>query len=318
VQTPVFNQLVQNNRCQLVPVWKDYYRILQVEPEVDQKALKKAYHKLAVIWHPDRNPNSGVAEERFKSIAEAYAVLSDPVKRQRYDQLGPDNFAAEYGTADIFQGFDLSDLFREFGLPPLKETLFGLLSDDDQSPRPGSEPYQDFFSEFGKKPQMKKRPGKSLPMTMNVAVSLREAVFGAIKFIAFNSGKEVNKVGLTIPPGTRHGQLLKVKNRVPGLARQPGDLLVTINVTPEPNFRLMGQDLITTLDVPSTELASGCRPLVQTLDEKTIKLTVPPGTRPGTILKVAGQGVPGLNGRRGNLLINIVTISAKSSYAKFK
>jgi curved DNA-binding protein len=230
-----------------VPTWKDYYRLLQVEPEADQTTLKKAYHKLAVIWHPDRNPNSSVAEERFKAIAEAYAVLSDPLKRQRYDQLGPENFGAEYGTSDIFQGFDLSDLFREFGLPPIKETLFNILS-DDESKKTTSAQYQDFFSEFGQKAEKTKLPGKSASLAMTLAISLKEAVFGAIKPAAFNAGSEVVKVSLTIPPGSRHGQLLTVKNRVPGMGRQPGDLKVTLNVTPEANFRRMGQDLVTTLN----------------------------------------------------------------------
>jgi curved DNA-binding protein len=294
-----------------VASWKDYYRILQVDTDADHTTLKKAYHKLAVIWHPDRNPDSSVAEERFKAIAEAYAVLSDPLKRQRYDQLGPDNFAAEYGTADIFQGFDLSDLFREFGLPPIKETLFSILSDDEETKRTASGPYQDFFSEFGQKSAKGKRPGKSPPLAMTVAVSLNEAVFGAIKPAAFNAGSEVVKVSLTIPPGTRHGQILTVKNRVPGVGRQPGDLMVTVNVTPDPNFRRLGQDLMTTLNLTKTELTSGCKTLVRTLDGQTLRLSVPAGTKSGARLKASGHGVPGPDGKRGNLFIAVMESSGR-------
>ncbi|MDR2404767.1 MAG: DnaJ domain-containing protein, partial [Deltaproteobacteria bacterium] len=96
---------------------KDYYSILQVPPESDAVELKKAYHRLAVLWHPDRNPGSQMAEERFKSIAEAYAVLSDPKKRKRYDEVGHEIFAGEFTEKDIFQGFEINDLFKEFGLP---------------------------------------------------------------------------------------------------------------------------------------------------------------------------------------------------------
>ncbi|MDR1309915.1 MAG: DnaJ domain-containing protein [Deltaproteobacteria bacterium] len=289
-----------------MPAWKDYYRLLQVEPEADRATLKKAYHRLAIIWHPDRNPDSSVAEERFKAIAEAYAVLSDPLKRQRYDQLGPDGFSAEYGTADIFQGFDLSDLFREFGLPPVKETLFGILGDDGQAGRPEGGPFQDFFSEFGQKPDKKRRQGKSAGMAMVLSLSLREAVFGAIKPAAFNSGAQVVKVSVTVPPGTAHGQILTVPGRVPGQGRQPGDLRVTVNVAPEPKFRRLGLDLLTTLSLAKSELAAGCRPLVPTLDGHSLRLSVQPGTRGGTRLRASGHGVPGPEGKRGDLIITVL------------
>jgi curved DNA-binding protein len=284
--------------------WKDYYRLLQVEPDVDQAALKKAYHKLAVIWHPDRNPDSTVAEERFKAIAEAYAVLSDPIKRRRYDQLGPDAFSSEYAAADIFEGFDLSDLFREFGLPPLKETLWGIL-EEGQLKRPGGGPYQDFFSEFGQKPGQRKNLAKSPGTTISLAVSLKEAVFGTIKTAAFNSGQKVIRVGVTVPQGTSHGQTLTIPGKVPGPGRQPGDLLVTINVTPDPNFRRLGRDLMTNLILTNSEMDQGCQPLVPTLDGQRLKLSVPPGTCSGTRLRATGHGAPGPDGKRGDLLINV-------------
>jgi DnaJ-class molecular chaperone len=288
-----------------VPPWKDYYRILQVEPEADQATLKKAYHKLAVIWHPDRNPDSTVAEERFKSIAEAYAVLSDPVKRHRYDQLGPDAFSSEYGTDDIFQGFDLNDLFREFGLPPLKETLFGILA-DDQVNKAASAPYQDFFAEFGQKPKRKKTIGKTPATGIVLAVSLKEAVFGAIKIAALNVGPEVLRVPVTVPKGTRGGQTITVPGKVPGTGRQPGDLMVTINITPDPNFKCLGQNIMTTLPLTRAELTTGCRSLVPTLEGSNLRLTVPPGTKSGSQLKAKGYGVPGSDGQRGDLIVTIL------------
>jgi curved DNA-binding protein len=286
-----------------VAVWKDYYRILQVDAEADQAALKKAYRKLAVIWHPDRNPGSKVAEERFKSIAEAYAVLSDPVKRRRYDHLGPEAFNAECGTGDIFQGFDLSDLFREFGLPPVKETLFGIL-EDNPAKRAGTGPYQDFFAEFGQKPGRKKPSAKS-GFGIILAVSLKEAVFGAIKIAAFNVGGEVVRVPVTIPPGTKTGQIVKVPGRAPSPGRKAGDLLVTVSITADQNFKRVGQDLLTALQLTKAELLDGCRVLVPTLDERNLRLTVPAGTRAGTSLKAAGHGVPGPDGRRGDLIIAV-------------
>ncbi|MDR1298493.1 MAG: DnaJ domain-containing protein [Deltaproteobacteria bacterium] len=288
-----------------MPAWKDYYRILQVDPGADQAALKKAYHKLAVIWHPDRNPDSKVAEERFKSIAEAYAVLSDPGKRSRFDQLGPDAFGAEYGTGDIFQGFDLSDLFREFGLPPVKETLFGVLADGPSRAAAGG-PYQDFFAQFGQKPGPRKPADQHQPVGMVLAVTLREAVFGAIKTAALNLGGEVVRIPVTIPRGASDGQTLTVKGRVPGPGGRRNDLMVTVSVAPDPDFRRLGRNILTQLRVTRDELSAGCRAVVPTLEGASLRLTVPAGTRPGTRLRAAGHGAPGPDGRRGDLVVSVM------------
>jgi DnaJ-class molecular chaperone len=293
-----------------LPASKDYYRLLQVSPDIDPAGLKKAYRQLAILWHPDRNPGSPVAEERFKAIAEAYAVLSDPLKRRRYDQLGPEAFFGEFGTDEIFDGFDLTDLFKEFGLPSVKESLFAMVDDDGQARTSRSGRYQDFFSEFGQKPTPKGRVGKSPPLGVHLAVSLREAVFGAIKTCAFNSGGEVAKVAVTEPPGARDGQVLTIPKKVQGPGRQPGDLLVTLSVQPDPAFKRRGSDLLTSLPLSRAELSAGCRALVKTLDGASLRLTVPPGTTPGQRLKAAGHGAPGPDGRRGDLLIAVVEAGA--------
>jgi curved DNA-binding protein len=288
-----------------VSTWKDYYRILQVDPGADQATLKKAYHKLAVIWHPDRNPDSKVAEERFKAIAEAYAVLSDPTKRNRYDQLGPDDFSAEYGTGDIFQGFDISDLFREFGLPPIKETLFAILG-DNQVKRPINSPYQDFFAQFGQKANRQTPGNKNKAIGMVLAITLKEACFGAIKTAAFNLGSEVVRIPVTIPKGTDNGQILTVHGKVPGPSQQPGDLMVTINIINDPNFKRVGQNILTQIQLTHLELHLGCRTVVPTLEGTSLRLTVPKSTNSGTQLRANGYGVPNPDGKRGDLVITVL------------
>jgi DnaJ-class molecular chaperone len=293
----------------LAPANKDYYRLLQVSPSADQTTIKKAYRKMAVLWHPDRNPDSTVAEERFKSIAEAYAVLGDPVKRHRYDQMGPEAFFGEFSTDDIFQGFDLSDLFKEFGLAPIKETLFSII-DKDATPTVKSVPYQDFFSEFGQKNTPRKTPGKPPTINVTVAVTLKEAVFGAIKVAAYNSSSEVVRFYVTVPQGAHQGQVLIIPKK-PGRLGQPrNELTVTLNVLPDPAFQRLGHDLHTSLTLTSAELAMGCRPMVPTLDGSRLRLTVPPGTHSGQKFKAAGHGVPGLDGRRGDLLILVTQSTA--------
>jgi DnaJ-class molecular chaperone len=275
-----------------------------VGPDADQETLKKAYRLLAVRWHPDRNPGSQMAEERFKAVAEAYAVLSDPKKRRRYDELGHEGFGGEFGTKDIFEGFDPSDLFKEFGLADDGETLDRLL-DLDGGDTADPARLTDFFSGFGQKPGARKRPavgGRDLSMPLSL--SLREAVFGTLKPAAFNTAGGVVKVNVRVPPGTRSGDVLTVPGKVPAPRGVPGDLKVSVSVVPEPGFRLMGRDILTVLKLGRGDLARGCSPQVATLDGKTLRITVPPGTAPGARLKAAGHGAPSKTGR-GALIVTI-------------
>jgi len=94
---------------------EDYYKILGVEKNSTEDDIKKAYRKLAMKFHPDRNPNNKQAEEKFKKISEAYAVLSDKEKRKQYDSFGSDAFRQRYTQEDIFRNFDLNDILKEFG-----------------------------------------------------------------------------------------------------------------------------------------------------------------------------------------------------------
>jgi DnaJ-class molecular chaperone len=245
-----------------------------------------------------------VAEERFKAVAEAYAVLSDPKKRMRYDELGPEGFGGEFGPKDIFEGFDPTYLFKEFGLPDDRETLARLLDltgGDEHDPAR----LTDFFSGFGQKQGPKKRPPVTGPdVSFPLSVSLREAVFGAFKPAAFNSPAGVVKTTVRIPPGTKNGDTVTVPGRAPSPKGTPGDLKILVTVNPDPDFTLKGADILTVIRLTRAELASGARPSVRTLDGKTLKLAVPPGTAPGARLKAAGHGCPGKTGR-GALIVAI-------------
>ncbi|MDT8335615.1 MAG: DnaJ domain-containing protein, partial [Desulfurivibrionaceae bacterium] len=94
----------------------DYYEILGVDRNADQAAIKKAYRKLALKYHPDKTKGDKASEEKFKEISEAYAVLSDPQKRKQYDTYGSEGFQQRYSQEDIFRDFDLGDIFKEFGI----------------------------------------------------------------------------------------------------------------------------------------------------------------------------------------------------------
>ncbi|MBN2222434.1 MAG: DnaJ domain-containing protein, partial [Vallitaleaceae bacterium] len=106
---------------------RDYYKVLGVKKDASQDEIKKAYRKLALQYHPDRNQSNKEAEEKFKEVSEAYAVLSDQKKRQEYDNFGHTGFRRRYTQEDIFKGFDISDIFKDagFGTEDIFSTLFG-------------------------------------------------------------------------------------------------------------------------------------------------------------------------------------------------
>lgn len=286
----------------------DYYTLLGVSRQAGADELKRAYRRLAVHWHPDRNPGSRLAEERFKAIAEAYAVLSHPAKRRQYDLLGPVEFKNEYSQEDIFQGFEPGDFFKSFGLEEARETLDRIFNRDrNETPAAPEDPkarISDFFAGFGQKHSARnsRAPDIALPLIL----AFKEAALGAEKYVAYNSANGAVKVPITVPPGSKNGQRLVLKGRGPTQpGGRPGDIVVTLTVTPDPDFQGHGFDLLTALDLSGEELAAGCRPLVKTLTGRTLRLTVPPGTRPGARFKLAGYGLPRPEGGYGDLLVQI-------------
>jgi curved DNA-binding protein len=285
---------------------KDYYSLLQVQPEADFTELKKAYHRLAVLWHPDRNPGSQMAEDRFKAIAEAYAVLSDPKKRKRYDEVGHEIFSGEFTEKDIFQGFEINDLFKEFGLPTNDDTLERLLDLDKVDDRDTGR-VQDFFGGFGQGKGERRSFGKKKAgdLKMQIFISLKVAIYGGEHLAAFNTVNGAMKTKVKIPKGTEDGTQITVPNKVPGAKNEEsGDLVITIKILPNPNFARRGANIYTKLSLSAKELKNGAHPIVNTLDGKDIRINVAPGTKPGTKLKVTGLGVPQRTGK-GNLIISL-------------
>lgn len=250
---------------------KDYYVILGVPRNATQEEIKRAYKRLARQYHPDVN-KSPEAEERFKEITEAYAVLSDPEKRRVYDT---------YGTATPppppppggydFSGFDVedfSDLFQE---------LFGT----------------GLFGGMGRT-----RPRKGRDLRDELPLSLEEA---------FRGGERVVEVGgrwvpVKIPPGVQEGSTIRLAG-LGGPGEPPGDLLLRVRLLPHPVFRLEGQDLYASLDVPAPIAVVGGKVRAPTL-EGPVEVTIPPRTQAGKKLRLKGRGFPGPHGR-GDLYLEV-------------
>jgi len=286
----------------------DYYQILGVNKNATPDEIKKAYRKLAQKYHPDKaKGDKQAAEEQFKKISEAYAVLSNPEKRREYDLYGSRSFKARFSQEDIFRGFDFSDLF-DLGLSEgIFSRLFGGLGGG--SGRGGR---TRGFSQFG--PDMFKTgttrpPVKGEDLQVEVPVTLHEIAFGTEKLISFTRNGQVERVTVKIPPGTLPGKRLRVaeKGRPSPYGGPPGDLYVKLKEVEHPVFKREGSDLYVDRRIRFSEAALGTKVTVPTLDGKTMSLKVPPGTASHTKMRLKNYGLPNAQGKgRGDQYVRII------------
>jgi len=295
---------------------KDYYAMLGVPKTASADEIKKAYRKLAMKHHPDRNKGNKSAEEKFKEISEAYAVLSDEEKRKQYDSFGSEGFQNRYSQDDIFRNFDFGDIFSEFGFkgrssgqsaggPDLFSQIFGNMGGRGNPRGQGAS----FNNAFGG--QSRPRPVKGKDMAYELSLTLEDTFETAEKTISYNSGKGgQDKVSVKIPAGITTGKKLRLQGKgQPGLNGGPnGDLFIEIRILDHPLFKRDGDDLLLTRDLKFTEAALGAEIEVSTIDKKTLKLKIPPGTQGNARFRLKGYGMPHMNDKgRGDayVIINI-------------
>lgn len=262
---------------------KDYYAVLGVDKSASTEQLKKAYRKLAIKYHPDKNPGDRQAEERFKEITEAYAVLSDPDKRHQYDQFGEAGFHQRFSQEEIFRNADLNDIFREFGFggDDLFSQLFG--------GRGGA--FRGGAFHGGRA-----RPIRGQDLLLRLAIPFRQAILGGERQIDLSRHGHGHgePIKVRIPPGVEQGRKLRVAGKgAPSPAGgPPGDLLLEIEVLADPVFTRDGHDLTVTVQVPFSGACLGTTVDVPTLEgDKRIKVKA--GTRSGSRIRLKGFGVPG-------------------------
>ena len=276
---------------------EDYYKILGVEKNADAEIIKKAYRKLALKWHPDKNPNNKTAEEKFKKISEAYAVLSDPKKREEYDTYGSaDQFRQRYTQEDIFRGFDLNDILRGFGFGESvgagTRTFRTNRGGGFSFTQGGS--FSDIFE--GERNRFAHQPQKGQDFEYNLSITLEESVFGAEKKLALQKEANVEEISFKVPPGINSGKKLRLSGKgAPGIdGGPPGDLYINIHVLPHPIFARDGNDIYIDKAINFTQAVLGTSIDVPTLDGATKRIKVPPGTQSHTKIRMKGFGVSGL------------------------
>jgi curved DNA-binding protein len=286
----------------------DYYHILGVGRQASPDEIKKAYRKLALKYHPDKaKGDKKAAEEKFKQISEAYAVLSNPEKRKQYDQFGSQGFRERYTQEDIFKGFDFNEMF-DFGLSEgILGRIFGGLG-GGRSGRGGRTRvfrYGGPEGSFGTQPPP--MPGQDLQVEM--PITLHEMAFGVEKVVAVPRNGQMEKITVKIPPGAVPGKRLRVSGKgLPGpMGGAPGDLYVKLREVEHPVFKREGTDLYVDRRIKFTEAILGTKVTVPTLDGKTMSLKVPPGTQSHTRMRLKNYGLPQAGGKtRGDQYVRII------------
>ncbi len=255
----------------------NYYDILGVSKTASDAEIKKAYRKLALKYHPDRNQGDAEAEEKFKQANEAYAVLSDSKKRKQYEMFGDQKFHQQYSSEDIFRGTDFGSIFEEFGMGSnFFSQIFG-------GGFGGAGPGGAGFT---------RGPQKGQDVEYPVTIGFMDAYNGVERRVQFSLNDGTHRdLTIRIPKGVTSGAKLRVAGRgAPSpMGGTPGDLYVVIEVSPHPTFTRKDQDIETPLKLKISEAFLGCSKSVETpVGPKKIK--VPAGVNPGTKIRLKGLG----------------------------
>ena len=283
-------------------LYKDYYKDLGVDKTATQAEIKAAYRKLALKYHPDRNSGDKSAEERFKVISEANEVLSDPVKRKKYDQFGADWKHYEEAGAQP-GGFDWSKYASGRGGQTHRAT------GDESGPMFTDEGVNDLFEMlFGQRTgQQRARRNVALrgeDLEAETILSLEEAYHGTTRLIRLND----QTIKVTIKPGVAEQQILRIAGKGgAGLSGGPnGDLYLTITIAPHPEFHRKGNDLHRDLPVELYTAVLGGKTTIKTL-KGNVTVNIPKGTPNGKELRLRGLGMPvyGKKNEFGNLLVKV-------------
>jgi curved DNA-binding protein len=289
---------------------KDYYKILGVPKSASVAEIKKAYRKLAMQYHPDRNKGDKAAEAKFKEISEAYAVLSDPEKRKQYDMFGADGFQTRFTQEDIFRGVDFSSIFKEFGFGGGGRTqnffsqMFGGMGGTGQYHYTGESP----FGGSSRGPRGYQQEVKGQNLIYELPLTLEEVVETTTKVISYQVQGNQERVSVKVPAGIADGQKLRLpgKGQPSPYGGPSGDLFIQIKMLDHPVFRREKDDLYVKQRIKFSQATLGTEIEVPTIDQKRLKLKIPPGTQNNAKLRLKGQGLPRMKANgRGDAYVEI-------------
>jgi len=278
---------------------EDYYKILGVQKNASEDEIKKAYRKLAMKYHPDHTKGDKDAEEKFKKISEAYAVLSDKEKRKEYDTFGSEGFRQRFSQEDIFRGFDFGDIFKEFGFGGGDFSQFGgggrRFSFGTGSP-------------FNNSGAQHHGQAKGSDLVYELPLTLREVAAGTSKIITFQHQGRSENLTVKIPKGLIAGKKLRLagKGNPSPYGGPAGNLYIKSKVLNDPVFSSDEYDLFLNRELKLSEAILGTTVSVPTIDDKQLSLKIPPGTKPGTKLRLSGHGLANMkDNKKGDLYVRV-------------
>ena len=285
---------------------RDYYEVLGVSKSASDDEIKKAYRKLAIKYHPDKNPGDKAAEEKFKEATEAYEVLNDKQKRARYDQFGHAGVGGNAGNP--FGGGN------PFGNGNFNSQSFHF---DFGGGAPGS--FDDILGDlFGFGGARRRRAMRGQDFETQVVIDFKAAVFGTTcEITAPESGK---KLKVKIPAGIDDGMAIRLAGKGGAAPKdgEPGDLYVRVRVKPDKNLTREGNIILSEAVISMVDAALGCELDVETVDGK-VTMKVPAGTQSGTPFKLSGHGIPfRTDGDRGPHIVTIIVETPKNLSKKQK
>jgi len=262
---------------------KDYYQSLGISKNASQDEIKKAYRKLAVKYHPDKNPGDKEAEKKFKEITEAYEVLSDEKKRSNYDKFGTTDDSDLGGFQNSRAYSDFSDIFEEFFKSGYTKAW--------------GHGFESMFTR-----NSRNTPKNGDDIIINEEISFKESVLGAEKISIRFTRKEAGngsgfiykpkEVTIKLPAGVDTGKIIRIpKMGNDGInGGKPGDLVIKITVQDNPNFVKNGNDLYCAVPISFTQAMLGCNIFIKNFLGDNLRMTIPAGTQNGKLLRLKGQG----------------------------
>ncbi len=284
--------------------FKDYYKILGVERNASAEEIKKAFRKLAIKYHPDKNPGDKTAEEKFKEINEANEVLSDPAKRKKYDELGSNwkNYQQDGNKAEDF------DWSRWRTQNQGSRQGFGTHGGHEEMFTEGGE-FSDFFesifggSGFGQR-STGRRAAKGEDYRTETTISLEEAYSGTSRRIELND----ETLDIKFKPGVKDKQVLRLKGKGgQGYNGGPrGDIYITVEIPEHPHYKRKENDLYCNAPVDLYTAILGGKQIIRTL-KGNIRITISPGTDNSQTMRLKGMGMPifGKAGEFGDLYVQV-------------